>query len=218
MQVKLLRVLQEREFERLGGTQTIGVDVRVLAATHRDLRQQVEKGRFREDLYYRLAVIPLEVPPLRVRPDDVPLLAAHFAAKYARDDTRIPALLPETNEALVRYDWPGNVRELENAVRNALVFGQGTSLRPEDFPLGSSPGAATDGTLETAIEAIAADERWSADRPILPRIELLLVHEVVRRVGNKTRAAKLLGITKPTLYDRLRRYEALFGPVRADER
>ena len=134
MQVKLLRVLQEREFERLGGTQTIKVDVRVLAATHRDLRQQVEKGRFREDLYYRLAVIPLEIPPLRTRPQDVPLLAAHFAAKYTREGRRVPVLLSETNEALVRYDWPGNVRELENAMERAVVLCKDDMIKPQDLP------------------------------------------------------------------------------------
>ena len=219
MQAKLLRVLQERTFTRVGGSEQLSSDARIVAATNRDLRTEVERGHFRVDLYYRLNVVTIEIPPLRARLGDIEPLVRHFVARDAAAYRGGPVEVDsDVIEHLRHYHWPGNVRELENAVRNALVFGQGTSLRPEDFPLGSSPGAATDGTLETAIEAIAADERWSADRPILPRIELLLVHEVVRRVGNKTRAAKLLGITKPTLYDRLRRYEALFGPVRADER
>ncbi|HKK70247.1 MAG TPA: sigma-54 dependent transcriptional regulator [Candidatus Krumholzibacteria bacterium] len=190
MQVKLLRVLQEREFERLGGTQTIGVDVRVLAATHRDLRQQVEKGRFREDLYYRLAVIPLEVPPLRVRPDDVPLLAAHFAAKYARDDTRIPALLPETNEALVRYDWPGNVRELENAIERAVVLCKDGVIGPHDLPphVGTRQGERDGAYLKVPIGTTMRE------------VEDLLIDQALQlSQGDKQKAAALLGISARTI-------------------
>jgi DNA-binding NtrC family response regulator/tetratricopeptide (TPR) repeat protein len=219
MQAKLLRVLQERTFTRVGGSEQLSSDARIVAATNRDLRAEVERGHFRVDLYYRLNVVTIEVPPLRARLDDIEPLVRHFVARdavaYRGGPVDVDA---DAIEHLRHYHWPGNVRELENSVRNALVFGQGATLRPEDFPLGSGLGAVTEGALETAIAAIADDDRWGPERPILPRVELLLVHEVVRRVGNKTRAAKLLGITKPTLYDRLRRYEALFGTVRADDR
>jgi two-component system response regulator HydG len=191
MQVKLLRVLQEREFERLGGTQTLEVDVRVLAATHRDLRQQVEKGRFREDLYYRLAVIPLEVPPLRVRPDDVPLLAAHFAAKYARDENRIPALLPETNEALVRYDWPGNVRELENAIERAVVLCKDGVIGPHDLP--PHVRARDDTERDGAYLKVPIGTTMREVEDLLIDQALQLSH------GDKQKAATLLGISARTI-------------------
>lgn len=123
MQVKLLRVLQEHKFERLGGTQTIEVDVRVIAATNKDLEQMVHLGSFREDLYYRLQVIQIHLPPLRERTDDIPLLVDHFIQKYSEENQKqIKGVTPETMELLVRYRWPGNVRELENAIERAVVL------------------------------------------------------------------------------------------------
>ncbi len=121
MQVKLLRVLQERRFERVGGGETIDVDVRIIAATNRPLERMIEEGKFREDLFYRLNVIRVDVPPLRERPEDIPLLAVHFTQKYARANQPPPQILPETMEALLSYDWPGNVRQLENAIERACV-------------------------------------------------------------------------------------------------
>src|SRR5262249_54160436 len=125
-QVKLLRFLQEHEFERVGGNQTIKVDVRVVAATNRDLLDRVKQGLFREDLYYRLNVVSIEMPPLRSRPSDIPLLAAHFLQRYAKENEKnVTGFSDATLEKLVRYPWPGNVRELENAIERAVVVCRG---------------------------------------------------------------------------------------------
>jgi len=134
MQAKLLRVLQERKFERVGGTTSIEVDVRVIAATHRDLKKLVRQGKFREDLYYRLNVVRIELPPLRDRLEDVPLLATHFAAKYARPDEPPKSVAPEAMEKLLAHNWPGNIRELENAIERACVTARGPSIEVRDLP------------------------------------------------------------------------------------
>jgi transcriptional regulator with PAS, ATPase and Fis domain len=147
LQAKLLRVLQERELERVGGTRPIRVDLRVIAATNRDLEAAIRVGTFREDLFYRLNVISLHLPPLRDRTGDLPLLAAHFAAHHAARLKRpAPAFAPEARRLIERYRWPGNVRELSNAVERALVLGTGDVVHPEDLPetLLESPGAARD--------------------------------------------------------------------------
>src|SRR5437763_10166841 len=148
MQAKLLRVLQEREFERVGGTRTIRVDVRVVTATNRDLEEAVKQGGFRQDRYYRLNLVSFEMPPLRERRDDIPLLANYFAARYgAKFKRKVTGLAAKARECLVAYDWPGNVRELENAVERAVVLGSTASILPEDLPETileaepSSPGA-----------------------------------------------------------------------------
>jgi Nif-specific regulatory protein len=147
LQAKLLRFLQEREFERLGSTRPIRVDVRVIAATNRDLERAARAGAFREDLYYRLNVIALHLPPLRERREDIPLLASHFAAQTSRRLGRpVAGFTPEARASLLRYDWPGNVRELANAVERAIVLGEDDLIRPEDLPeavleAGSGPGA-----------------------------------------------------------------------------
>src|SRR6201987_4895128 len=131
VQPKLLRVLQEHEFERLGSTRTQQVDVRVVAATHRDLKQMVEDGKFRNDLFYRLHVFPLSVPPLRVRREDIPILVRHYVEKYARRMQRdIKTIPPATMEALVRYGWPGNVRELQNFIERSVIVSSGSVLCP----------------------------------------------------------------------------------------
>ena len=141
LQVKLLRVLQEMEFERVGGTRTIKVDVRVVAASNRDLKEEVEAGRFREDLFYRLNVVHLHLPPLRQRQEDIPLLAAHFIKKYVqenlRDKTRIT---PEALQVLIHYAWPGNVRELENVMERAVILCSNNTISPQDLPGGAGPG------------------------------------------------------------------------------
>src|ERR1700758_1087641 len=135
LQVKLLRVLQEREFERVGGTQTIKVDIRLIAATNRDLNEAVRKGEFRQDLYYRLAVVKLTMPPLRERKEDIPILTRHFVQKYAkRCKVKAKPVSREAMAALVHYDWPGNVRELENAIERALVMGSSDVVLLEDLP------------------------------------------------------------------------------------
>ena len=135
LQAKLLRVLQQREFERVGGTRQLKVDIRLIAATNRNLEEAVRAGTFRQDLYYRLNVIPLVVPPLRERRDDIPRLASYFAAKFGEKcHRRIRGLSPEALECLRAHDWPGNVRELENTIEHAVALGVGEILRPEDFP------------------------------------------------------------------------------------
>jgi transcriptional regulator with GAF, ATPase, and Fis domain len=134
MQAKLLRVLQERTFERVGGTKSLEVNVRVVAATNRSLKRMAEDGKFREDLYYRLNVVRIELPPLRARPEDIPLLAVHFAQKYARPGVGPMQIEPEAMEALLRHRWPGNIRELENAIARACVTGRGEWIRLENLP------------------------------------------------------------------------------------
>jgi DNA-binding NtrC family response regulator len=133
MQVKLLRVLQERKFERIGGSETLEADVRVIAATNRPLRAQVARGAFREDLYYRLNVVRIDVPPLRDRPGDIPLLASHFAEKHSRPGFPVKRFAPAALEVLGRYHWPGNVRELENVVERACVISRDTVIGPENL-------------------------------------------------------------------------------------
>jgi two-component system, NtrC family, response regulator AtoC len=134
MQVRLLRVLQDRRFERVGGTEPVEVDVRVIAATNKDLSRLVRKQRFREDLYYRINVIRIDLPPLRERPEDIPLLAEHFAARYARPGQPSRPIAPEAMELLLRHDWPGNVRELENAIERGAVTARGPRITPADLP------------------------------------------------------------------------------------
>jgi len=134
MQAKLLRVLQERRFERVGGTESIEVDVRVIAATNRSLLQLVREEKFREDLYYRLNVVKIDLPPLRERPEDIPLLATHFAEKFARPDRQTKQIAPRTMEILLRYSWPGNIRELENAMERACVTALEETIHPENLP------------------------------------------------------------------------------------
>jgi transcriptional regulator with PAS, ATPase and Fis domain len=192
LQAKLLRFLQEREFERVGGTRPIPVDVRVVAATNRDLEKAIREGTFREDLFYRLSVIPLHLPPLRERREDIPLLASRFAALTSQRLGRpVAGFTPEARACLQSYDWPGNVRELANAVERAIVMGEGDLVRPEDLP-------------ETVLEAGA-----------LPGIGLGHYHETLHETkkrlirtavaeagGNMTRAAALLGL-QPTYLHRL---------------
>lgn len=166
LQPKLLRVLQEQEFERLGGTKTIKVDVRLVAATHRDLARMVAECRFREDLYYRLNVFPLVLPPLRERPDDIPRLVRHFTQRFARRmGRRIEAIPSAVMEALVRYPWPGNIRELQNVIERAVILSPGPSLqvppatcsppprRPGRRPLRRAPWPMPNGTTSWASSA-----------------------------------------------------------------
>ena len=195
LQVKLLRALQEREVLPVGGRAPVAFDARVVAATNRDLEAEVAAGRFREDLFYRLNVIPVRVPPLRERSGDVPLLARHFAARFARemglDEYRIS---PEAVAALGSYRWPGNVRELTNAVERAVALSDGT-VRVEHLPERVRAAAGATNDPEGAVPTLDEVER----RHILGVLE--------RTDGNKARAAELLGIDLSTLYRKLRRYE-----------
>ena len=184
LQVKLLRVLQEREFERVGGTRAIKVDIRLITATNRNLEESISQGTFRQDLYYRLNVVSLEMPPLRERHEDIPLLANYFAAKYAEKCNRkISGISAEAQARLVGYDWPGNVRELENAIERAVVLGATDRILLEDLPesvLESEPAATAPGTKYH--EAVAETKKQ------------IILSAMQQAKGNYTEAAKLLGV------------------------
>ncbi len=184
LQVKLLRVLQEREFERVGGTRPIKVDIRVITATNRDLEQAVSQGLFRQDLYYRLNVVSLEMPPLRDRPDDIPLLANYFVAKYGeRCNRRIAGVSAEAQKRLRSYDWPGNIRELENAIERAVVLGTTDRILLEDLP---------ESVLEADAVADAPATKYHEAVAQTKRQIILSAMEQAR--GSYTAAAKLLGV------------------------
>jgi formate hydrogenlyase transcriptional activator len=197
LQPKLLRVLQEREFERLGSTRTQQVDVRVVAATHRDLKQMVEAGQFRSDLYYRLHVFPLVVPPLRERKEDIPMLVRHYVDKYARRMQRdIKTIPPATMEALVRYGWPGNVRELQNFIERSVIVSSGSVLCP---PLAE--------LKQETVQAASSDLRTSRE---MEREHLLREVQACKWViGGPNGAAARLGMKRTTLAMRMRRLNIL---------
>jgi len=196
LQTKILRALQEREIERVGGCRTVRVDVRVVAATNVNLRQAVRERRFREDLYYRLNVVPIAVPPLRERRDDIPLLVDHFLAKYAREFNRdVHGVSADALEVLVRYDWPGNVREMENIIQRSVVLAGGPVLQLQDLP------------LDLALPETGA---WYGEDTGLPlrvareQFERQYVLRVLERVGwNQSRAARVLGLHRNTLLVKL---------------
>ncbi|TXD38695.1 sigma-54-dependent Fis family transcriptional regulator [Lujinxingia vulgaris] len=198
IQVKLLRFLQQREFERVGGNKTISVDVRVVAATNRDLEAEVKAGRFREDLYFRLNVIHIEAPPLRARPGDVPLLARHFVAKYAQENGRsIEEVAPEVMSALERYEWPGNVRELENVIERAVVLTDGKRLELRHLPpelLRQSGAAPGEIGVQIPGSTLAEIERYA----------LLRTYEATG--GSSAETAEMLGISVRKVQYRLREY------------
>jgi DNA-binding NtrC family response regulator len=194
LQVKLLRTLQEREVVPVGSTRTIETDVRVIAATNRDLEQEMRRGAFRSDLYYRLNVISLHMPPLRDRADDVPVLTEHFLSRFA--DGGGLEIDDDALDRLARYDWPGNVRELENALERAAVLSGGGRITVEHLP---------DRVVEPPTPTLVADR--SADNPTLDTIEKAYVLWVLdAEGGNKARAAEILGIDPSTLYRKLARY------------
>jgi two-component system, NtrC family, response regulator HydG len=200
LQLKLLRVLQEKEFERVGGEETIRVDVRVISATHRDLKKEVETGRFREDLFYRLHVVPCVVPPLRERLQDIPLLVGHFIAKHG---PRInPAVEGIDEVALARlstHHWPGNVRELENAVEQALVFAGGSKI-----DVTSLPPFFREGMAENTLAVPSGDKSLPE---ILEDLERQLIQRAYdKTAGVKTETARLLGIKTSALYYKLEKY------------
>jgi len=209
LQVKLLRVLQEREFQRLGSSETIRVDVRVVAASNANLVQKVEQGKFREDLFYRLNVVPLTMPPLRERRSDIPLLAHHFVDKICRqEDTPPRSIPPETLERLVAHAWPGNVRQLENAVEMAVALsGTRTTLRPCDFPL-PAPMAWKSAPAGHFPTIPVPDDGLDFEQTIGKFERSILEQALERAGGNKKRAADLLGLKRTTLSAKLRTLEA----------
>jgi two-component system response regulator HydG len=201
IQLKLLRVLQEHEIERVGGEETISVDVRVITATNKDLETEVEEGRFREDLFYRLHIIPIKVPPLRRRRSDIPLLVDHFLERLAgRTRSDVSAVSPEAMELLRAYDWPGNVRELENCIEHAMVFAEDETIGPDDLPPAVT-GSEHSETLDWPDE--------DRDLPdILEDLERQLIVRAFRKAeGVKTETARLLGIKTSALYYKLEKYE-----------
>jgi len=203
IQTKLLRVLQEREFQRVGSSETVRVDVRLIAATNVDLTEKIKQGKFREDLYYRLNVVPIPAPPLRERLEDIPVLAHHFVEKIcAQEEIPLRRLSPETLERLQRYSWPGNVRQLENAVEMAVALsGEREILYPSDFPLAnaSAPRVAAAASIET-----------NDFEQTVGRIEKQILEEALRKAGgNKTAAAEMLGLKRTTLAAKLKSLEAV---------
>jgi len=197
VQVKLLRVLQERTFERLGGTRSIEVDVRVVAATNRDLQQLIADGTFREDLYYRLSVVPLTIPPLRKRIADIPPLVAHFMDKFGAGTRTIS---PHAMEALVAYQWPGNVRELENTIERITILSHGDVIEAEDLPAEVRAGV---GIVDAGSRCFVLPEEGLD----LEETELDLIRQALERAGGAVpKAAKLLGLTTRTLEARMERY------------
>jgi len=194
IQVKLLRVLQEREFERLGGTKTIKVDVRLVAATNRDLRAALEEKTFREDLYYRLNVVPIDIAPLRERKEDIPDLVNLFITRFATDSGKtIEGISPQAMQALVNYHWPGNVRELQNIVERACALAKGNALEPADIHIDTRPS-----------KSAAAGDGFLPDGMTLEQWEDEMVKEALRRAnGNKSQAARLLGLSRNALRYRL---------------
>jgi transcriptional regulator with GAF, ATPase, and Fis domain len=184
LQVKLLRVLQEREFERVGGTRTIKVDIRLLTATNRDLEDLIAKGLFRQDLFYRLNVLQLEMPPLRQRQEDIPLLANYFAVKYGEKCNRkITGMSADAQKYLLAYDWPGNVRELENTIERAVVLGTTDRILPEDLP---------EAVLE--MEARITPTPTKYHEAVAATKKQIILQAMDQSKGNFTDAAKLLGV------------------------
>ncbi|MCL5126653.1 MAG: sigma-54 dependent transcriptional regulator, partial [Deltaproteobacteria bacterium] len=199
-QSKLLRVLQEREFEPLGSTKTVKVDIRVLSATNKDLIEEVKRGTFREDLFYRLNVVPIQLPPLRERKEDIPLLIEHFLKIYnEKNGRRLKGFHPRALDAMMRYSWPGNIRELENVVERAVIL-----TRDEYVSLPELPGS--------IAQAVGEPLPWRTHEGIHPGItirevekELILV-TLEHNDGNRTRSAAELGITRRTLQNKLKEY------------
>jgi DNA-binding NtrC family response regulator len=193
-QVKLLRVLQEREFERLGGTRTIKVDVRLIAATNRDLRAALEQGAFREDLYYRLNVVPIDIPPLREHKEDIPDLANLFLARHAQQSSKhLTGIAPEALRKLTEFHWPGNVRELENIIERACALARGPVVEGADIQLDSTRSRAHDAQAPLLPEGKTLDQ-WEDE----------IIREAYRRAGgNKSQAARLLGLSRNALRYRL---------------
>jgi two-component system response regulator HydG len=201
MQVKLLRVLQEREFTRVGGEDLIRVDVRVIAATNKDLLQEIGAGRFREDLFYRLNVVTLVLPPLRERREDIPLLAQHFLAIFSeKNRKRIKGFTPQAMDCLLRHEWPGNVRELMNAVERGVVLAQTEYLDVQDLPLISEKSLAE--------SAFTPKDGVPADRSLEEVERAAILNALEASKGNKSEAARRLGITRKTLLAKLRKYGA----------
>jgi DNA-binding NtrC family response regulator len=196
-QAKVLRILQEREFERVGGNEMVKVDVRVISATNKDLEEAIKTGEFREDLYYRISVFPIKLPPLRDRKEDIPLLAAHFLDKCAKQENKeLEGIAPDALELLMAYNWPGNVRELENCIERAVVLASTREIAPKDLPnsvrsIGEKKIYESDNTLSSWIEKLEEDALRNA---------------LLENGGNISQTAKKLGIGRATIYRKAKKY------------
>jgi DNA-binding NtrC family response regulator len=201
VQVKILRVLQDKKFERVGGEKTIEVDVRLITATNRDLKTEIAENRFREDLYYRLNVVNIHIPPLRERKEDIPLLATAFLAEFASDNGKqIEGIDPKARMALHNYSWPGNIRELRNCLESAVVLTKNSVIMLEDLP--------------PHIRQTEDDDyiRIPAGTP-LPEAERIIIESTLaKEKGNKSRTAEVLGIGRKTLHRKLDEYEGTVTP------
>jgi two-component system response regulator AtoC len=196
IQVKLLRVLEERAFERVGGAKTLQVDVRLVAATNKDLKKLVSEGKFRDDLFYRLSVVAVDLPPLRERRDDIPLLVKSFLDEFSRENGKqVRELTPEATNLLLAYDWPGNVRELRNAIEQMVVLARGERLTARDVPVAIRGGA--DLTKINVVRTGMTVE--DAERQ-------LIVQALKETDGNRTKAAQRIGISRRTLHRKLKEY------------
>ncbi|MDY6853404.1 MAG: sigma-54 dependent transcriptional regulator [Thermodesulfobacteriota bacterium] len=198
MQVKLLRVLQEREIKRVGGTENIKVDIRLIAATHQDLEEALKRGKFREDLFYRLNVITINLPELKKRQDDIPLLANHFLEKYTQDEgDGVTSISKEAMSLLMNYNWQGNVRELENVIERAIALGTHRTILPEDLPANIRNGKKLFIIKDTPDEIATISE--------LEKNHIARILEKTR--GHKVNTAKILGIGRKTLYRKIKKYK-----------
>ncbi|MDX2018683.1 MAG: sigma-54 dependent transcriptional regulator [Deltaproteobacteria bacterium] len=212
VQVKLLRVLQEREFERVGGVETVRVDVRVISATHRNLEQMISEGKFREDLYYRLNVFSITLPPLRERLDDLAVLCEHFIHKFSNaTGKRLSGIAPDALAMLAHYPWPGNVRELENVIERALILAQGAEVTVNDLDFGRrlanmpTPPAAPHGPVPVSTLTSGSASR-SLNKRLSEQERAEIVAAVEQMQGNIAHAARSLGINRSTLYYRMRKH------------
>jgi len=225
LQVKLLRVLQEREFERVGDTKTIAVDVRIIAATNKDLEKTVKEGLFREDLYYRLAVIPVMLPPLRARREDIGPLLEHFLGKHNRENFKNVVKIPKAViDVFSAYDWPGNVRELENCVERMVVLSHGPVLEYDLLPLtirasvesgkGAQPRSSEEDFTSMMLDhfRIEMDSGHEVYKKVVGRLEKILIQEMLKRSGNvRRRAAEILGINRNTLHEKIKQLKVSVG-------
>jgi two-component system response regulator HydG len=201
MQVKLLRALQEREITRVGGEISVNVDVRVIAATNKDLAQEIKKGNFREDLYYRLNVVTLKVPPLRERREDIPLLIQHFLNTFAKKNHKqLKGVSPQAMDRFLKYAWPGNVRELMNAVERAVVLSRSEYLDEQDLPL------SINGNERSEDPSVLSKDADYGNLPLEDVEKATILSTLESTSGNKSEAARRLGITRKTLHKKLKKY------------
>ncbi|GAB6392572.1 MAG: sigma-54 dependent transcriptional regulator [Treponematales bacterium] len=205
VQVKLLRVLQEKRFQRVGGEETIEADARIVAATNKDLKKEIERGAFREDLYFRLNVVNIHVPPLRERKDDIPLLLAAFLEEAARENGKaVEGIDGKARAVLYRYDWPGNVRELRNCIESAVVMARGPVITEEDLPPGVREAGAEEASIRVPLGATMADA------------ERVIIRDTLSFCGgNKTKAADILGLGRKTLHRKIAEWEGHQAPAPA---